>query len=163
MPILVIGPPAAGKSTWVRGRAKRGDLTIDFDTLAGALSPCGDDRDFPEAVVAVTKAARLAAVDAAVEWRHDVDVYLVHALPERWLLDMILSHGGKIAVIDPGEEIVTARCKAERSSACCSLAEEWYRDRSRWPRQRVGNSSPAQSPHPTPNKRPTGQREAIND
>ncbi len=37
--ILVAGPPAAGKSTWIRDHAKPGDITIDYDTLAQALSP----------------------------------------------------------------------------------------------------------------------------
>ena len=36
---VITGPPAGGKTTWVRERAKPGDITIDYDTLAQALSP----------------------------------------------------------------------------------------------------------------------------
>lgn len=63
---VVIGPPAGGKSTWVRERAKPGDIVIDFDLLACALTgPGGDPHDHTPAVAAVTKAARRAAIDAA--------------------------------------------------------------------------------------------------
>lgn len=36
---LVTGPPAAGKSTWVRKHATHGDITIDYDALATVLTP----------------------------------------------------------------------------------------------------------------------------
>lgn len=36
---IITGPPAAGKTTWVRDHAKPGDITIDFDTIAATLSP----------------------------------------------------------------------------------------------------------------------------
>ena len=37
---LVAGPPGSGKTTYVRERAKWGDLIIDIDTLYRALSGC---------------------------------------------------------------------------------------------------------------------------
>lgn len=65
---VVIGPPAAGKSTWVLERAKPGDIVIDFDRLAVALSATGGDpHDHPPAVAAVTRAARTAAIEAAIK------------------------------------------------------------------------------------------------
>jgi hypothetical protein len=35
---VVVGPPAGGKSTWVLERAGPGDIVIDFDRLAVALT-----------------------------------------------------------------------------------------------------------------------------
>jgi len=37
---LVAGPPGSGKSTWVRERAKPGDLILDTDLLYMSLSGC---------------------------------------------------------------------------------------------------------------------------
>ncbi|WP_165683056.1 AAA family ATPase, partial [Mycobacteroides abscessus] len=44
---LVTGPPAAGKSTWVRQHAKHGDITIDYDAIASVLTPAGGDPHDP--------------------------------------------------------------------------------------------------------------------
>lgn len=77
---LIIGPPAAGKSTWVREHAKHGDITIDYDALAGALTPPGDKpHHWPAQVKAVTKAARRAAIDTAIQHAATTDVYVIHS------------------------------------------------------------------------------------
>jgi AAA domain-containing protein len=46
--MLVCGPPAAGKSTYVRARAKPDDIVIDFDEIA---TEYGYNRDRPSWVV----------------------------------------------------------------------------------------------------------------
>ena len=38
---VVVGPPCAGKSTYIRRMARSGDVLIDYDALARAL---GSDR-----------------------------------------------------------------------------------------------------------------------
>jgi predicted kinase len=41
---VVCGPPCSGKSTWVRERAQRGDLIVDYDDIAQRLgSPRSHD------------------------------------------------------------------------------------------------------------------------
>ncbi len=124
---LVIGPPAAGKSTWVRQQAKSGDITIDYDTLAEALS--GEGHDHPAQVKAVTKAARLAAIDAALELVDTHDVYVIHSMPSPKLLRHYLSSGAQIITIDPGRDVVLARCKRERPWRIGQAAKQWYDER----------------------------------
>ena len=34
---IIVGPPCAGKSTYVRENAKAGDLRVDYDLIAQAL------------------------------------------------------------------------------------------------------------------------------
>lgn len=36
--VLVIGPPLAGKSSWVRERAQEQDVVYDFDLVHTAIS-----------------------------------------------------------------------------------------------------------------------------
>ncbi|MGV8064562.1 AAA family ATPase [Mycobacterium kansasii] len=125
--ILVIGPPAAGKSTWVRHQAQPGDITIDFDAIANVLTPPGPNpHDHPQHIKAVTKAARKAAIDSALTQVGNHAVYVIHSTPSPGLLDMYRSHGAEVVTIDPGEDIVMARCKAERPWRIMQAAKQWY-------------------------------------
>ena len=124
---LVTGPPAAGKSTWVREHAQHGDITIDYDTIASVLTPPGGKpHQWPAAVKAATKAARQAAIDTAMT--ATVDVYVIHSSPSQRLVDHYTSHGAKLIVINPGIDTVMARAKAERPWQMQQAIKDWYTD-----------------------------------
>lgn len=128
---LVIGPPAAGKSTWVRQHAQQGDIIIDFDAIAAVLTPLQpNERKLPAHVSAVTKAARRAAIDMALECATG-DVYIIHAVPSAGLRAFYERRGAQIVVIDPGENVVLARCKQERPWQMVQVAKQWYRDKNK--------------------------------
>lgn len=124
---LVIGPPASGKTTWVKQRARHGDITIDYDAIASVLTPPGADiYDQPDAVKAVTKAARQAAIDAAVKLSRLVDVYIIHAMPSDRLIAEYRQRGAQIITVDPGRDVVMARCKTDRPWRMAQAAKQWY-------------------------------------
>ena len=127
---VVIGPPAAGKSTWVRERAKAGDITIDFDAIANTLTPQGEGshQHTPE-VAKVTKAARQAAIDTAIPLSSTIDVYLIHSTPSDKLLSKYRAAGGQIVTVDPGREVVLARAKSERPWWMQGAIKRWYEER----------------------------------
>lgn len=129
MPLyLVTGPPAAGKSTWVRQQAKPGDITIDYDAIACVLTPPGDDpHDHPDHVKQVTKAARQAAIDTALTLSMDHDVYVIHSTPSDALMARYRRLGAKLVTIDPGYDTVMARAKAERPWRIQQAVKKWYR------------------------------------
>lgn len=125
---LITGPPASGKSTWVKQHAKPGDITIDYDALANALTPSdGKPHKHTQHVKAVTKAARQAAIDTAVTL--DCDVYVIHSMPSQRLIDHYLHLGAQLVVIDPGIDTVLARCKAERPWQMQQAVKQWYAER----------------------------------
>lgn len=127
---LVTGPPASGKSTWVRDQAQHGDITIDYDALATALTPPGGaPHDHPAHIKAVTKAARQAAIDTALGLADQHDVYVIHSTPSPRLVQHYLDHGAEVITIDPGEQVVLARCRQERPWRIGQAAKQWYRDR----------------------------------
>ncbi len=127
---LVVGPPAAGKTTWMRQHARPGDITIDYDAIAAALTPGGGDlNSTPRHVQAVTRAARQAAIDTAINLATDHDVYVIHAMPSAALLARYQAAGARIVTIDPGRDVVLARCKAERPWQMAQAAKQWYTDR----------------------------------
>lgn len=127
---LVTGPPAAGKSTWVRQNAKLGDITIDYDAIAAVLTPLKPgDRLLPSHISMVTKAARKAAIDLAIEYRHKVDVYVIHSMPSERMVSFYERLGASVITIDPGEHVVMGRCKAERPWQVTQAAKKWYQSR----------------------------------
>lgn len=126
---VVIGPPAAGKSTWVLEHAQPGDIVIDYDRLAVALSgPGGHPHDHPAHLVAVTKAARTAAIDTAMRHKAKVDVYLIHSSPGAQRLADYRAMGAQIVTVDPGRDVVRARCKGgNRPQRMYTVIDEWYK------------------------------------
>lgn len=136
---VITGPPAAGKSTWVREHAKPGDITIDYDTLAQALSPelAHDVAEHPAHVVAVVQAARSAALDEIasenvtrqVVGKPETDVYLVHAMPDRHAINRYRKYGFEIITIDPGYHECMHRAMAERTPRQQAIVQDWYERR----------------------------------
>jgi hypothetical protein len=125
---VVTGPPAAGKSTWCSEHARPEDAIIDFDLIANALTPPregGNTHDHSDAVKAVAKAARQAAIDKALTL-NDCDVYLIHSTPSDALLDRYRRIGAQVVTIDPGRDVVMSRCKTERPRRILAVAAQWY-------------------------------------
>lgn len=135
---VVIGPPAGGKSTWVQAHAKAGDIVIDFDRLALALAgPGADPHDHPSHLMAVTKAARNAAIETAVRHMRTTDVYLIHSNPGAARMAEYHALGASIVTVDPGRDVVRQRCKTERPSRMFGVIDAWYRN------HRGGDTAPA--------------------
>lgn len=127
---VVIGPPAAGKSTWVLERAKPTDVVVDYDRLAVALTGVGGDmHDHAAPVVAVTRAVRAAAIEAALKQIHHTDVYVIHSNPGVQRMTEYRAMGAQIVTVDPGREVVRQRCKSERPRRMFAAIDEWYRSR----------------------------------
>lgn len=126
---VVIGPPAAGKSTWVREHAKPGDVVLDYDVLAVALTaPGGDPHDHAPAVATVAKAARAAALEAALKLVRTADVYVIHSSPGRQRMAEYEAMGARIVTVDPGRDVVRAQAKGKRPQRMYVAIDEWYRN-----------------------------------
>lgn len=127
---IVTGPPAAGKSTFVRERRRHGDVVIDFDAIANALSGHDEDNhDHDQHITQITKAARQAAIDKALSQEGDHTVWIIQSMPSEALLAKYRDLGAVIDVVDPGKDIVMSRVKRQRPRAMMIAAAKWY-DRS---------------------------------
>lgn len=129
MLFVVIGPPAAGKSTWVNERATPGDIVVDYDRIANALTsihatPHGHKR--PLASVAFR--AREAAISEALRHVKDHDVYIIHSVPKPQAMERYSKHGAEVVTLDPGREVVEARCRSERPENYMDGVKRWYRE-----------------------------------
>lgn len=126
--VIVTGPPAAGKSTYIRQHRKPGDVIIDYDELANALAGLEPANHEHQAhIKRITKAARQAAIDAALNNRDgNHTVWIIHSTPSAALLDKYRSAGAEIVTIDPGKTTVMTRCKDERPKHMLQVAAAWY-------------------------------------
>ena len=126
---IVTGPPAAGKSTYVREHAQPGDIRIDYDEIANTISGAEpDNHDHPQHIQTVTKTARTAAIKAALKYANQVDVWIIHATPSATILQEYREHGAEIITIDPGKDVVMQRVKEQRPEHLTKVAGMWYRN-----------------------------------
>lgn len=124
---VVTGPPAAGKTTWVHTHAKQGDIVIDFDRIAQALSPPGADTHTHGKVLRIIAGrARRAAIDEAIKYSQAVDVYIIHTQPTPEQEARYLAHAAQVVRVDPGREVVEQRCREQRSGSTLSAVARWY-------------------------------------
>lgn len=122
---IVTGPPAAGKSTFIRAHAKPGDIRIDLDHIANTLAGAeADNHEHAAHILTVAKAARQAAIDAAM--KQDATVWIIYTKPTTKQLGEYQALGAIIHDIDPGKDIVMKRCKAERPKGSLIAAAKWY-------------------------------------
>lgn len=135
---LITGPPAAGKTTYVKEHAKHGDIVIDHDALASVLTVDCDPHDPPNHIKQVVKAARRAAIDVAIQHSQTVDVYVIHSMPSANLVNHYLAHDAQIVTIDPGQDVVLQRVKRMRPRQMIVAAQQWYETR----RERHGDDQP---------------------
>jgi hypothetical protein len=130
MVTVVMGPPAAGKSTYVQAHAKPGDVVIDLDLIARALT-CGDGdtHRHPEVVQRVAHRARRAAVREALKLSTRADVWIVHTQPDADTVAEYERHGARMVTVDPGREVVLARIDEQRPPEMRAAVMRWYSGR----------------------------------
>ncbi|GLP71049.1 hypothetical protein TUSST3_76690 [Streptomyces sp. TUS-ST3] len=127
---VVTGPPAAGKSSWIEGKAKARDIVIDLDRIAQALAgPGAPQWNQDPTLLRVAHKARYAAMYEAFEHRDTVDVYLIHTMPTAKWLARYRRMDATIIAVDPGRDIVMKRIEAMRDPEMRRVASRWYRQK----------------------------------
>jgi hypothetical protein len=128
--IVVTGPPAAGKSSWVDAHATACDIVIDLDRITRALAgPGAPQWNQDELQLRVAHRARYAAMDEAFTIRDKVDVYLIHTMPSAKARAKYKRLDARIVVVDPGRDIVMQRVEAMRDPDMKRVVTRWYNSR----------------------------------
>ncbi len=111
---VVTGPPCGGKTTYVRENANSGDVVIDMDRLALALTTEDvQDYDYSDSVRSVAIAARKAAVKQAIivgQGQRD-GTWIIHTDPnvdDRYAYRVA---GAKFVECSPGLQVCLERAK----------------------------------------------------
>ena len=130
MLIVVTGPPAAGKSSWIKAHAKATDVVIDLDLMALAMAgPGADHHAHGDVLMRVVHRARFAALNEAYQHLDKVDVYVIHTQPSAKALAKYKRLEARIVTVDPGREIVMQRVKAMRQPEMERVVTRWYNAR----------------------------------
>lgn len=125
---VILGPPAAGKSTHVREHARPGDIRVDFDDIANLITgmdPANHTHD--KYVATVVRAARRTLITRLLEAPpDDRDVWIIHSTPSPTQLAEYEKAGAELITIDPGKDVVMKRIKRERPATMQAVAGKWY-------------------------------------
>ena len=136
---IIIGPPCAGKTTYVSAHATMGDVVLDWDKLAEALDAGGSgvhtERD--GAVKAATTYARFTVANyLTTDWkaRRDDGSEATAWVIKTWAtgspaVEELVAAGGRVTIIDPGEPECLARAERDdRPAATLDAIRAWYQD-----------------------------------
>jgi hypothetical protein len=109
---VVTGPPCGGKSTYVSQHARSGDIIIDMDRVALALTT--DDvaeHDYSPHVRRVALAVRGAAVLEAMKMSQMsmVNVWIVHTDPAPESRREYAVASARFVEVDPGKDVCLSR------------------------------------------------------
>lgn len=122
---VITGPPCSGKTTHVAQHAQPGDLRVDYDHLANALTGAPDgNHQHDRKHTAVFKAVRQAAITAALA--SSSTVWIVHSSPSETDLERYAAMGAEVHTVDPGKATVLRRIATERPWQMKVVAEQWY-------------------------------------
>lgn len=123
---IITGPTCSGKTAHVTEHAKPGDIVIDLDAIANALTPGNPTtHDYPAHILRVASAARTTAIDKATR-TPGATVWIIHANPTEADLARYHRIGYTITTLDPGRDVVEARVKAERPPGWMAHVTAWY-------------------------------------
>lgn len=79
---VVTGPPCVGKSTWVRDRAQIGDVVVDLDRIALAITAeQTPHHEYGPHIRKLAIAARRVIVEGALAHSRRGTSYIIHAKP----------------------------------------------------------------------------------
>lgn len=127
MLIVVTGPPAAGKSSWIRAHAKPQDIVIDLDLMALAMAgPGADHHAHGDVLMKVVHRARFAALNEAYQHLDKVDVYIIHTQPSAKAMAKYKRLDARIVTVDPGRAVVMRRIETMRQPGMRAVATRWY-------------------------------------
>jgi len=124
---VVTGPPCAGKSTWVRERAQIGDIVVDLDRIALAIT--AEQTHHHAYPVHIRKAAivvRKTAVAVAIAYSRTGTSFIIHAKPNPRALREHARVCGQIIALDAPFDVLMARAKAERPPEIVRTLAHWW-------------------------------------
>ena len=126
---VVTGPPCVGKSTWVRERAQPGDIVIDLDRIALAITAeSTEHHNYPPHIRKAAILLRMKAVDLAINYSRSGVSYIIHAKPNGPAKNRYRKAQAAMVTLDAPYSVLMARAKAERPPHIWGTLAKWYEE-----------------------------------
>jgi len=133
---IVTGPPCGGKSTFVRENAQPGDIVVDMDSLALALTFPGEkSHAYSDKSRSVARAARNAAVKQALsvaQGERRLGVWIIHTDPGVEARRMYRASSASFVELNPGRAVCLQRLKerpVENHQIARGVIDEYFAKR----------------------------------
>ncbi|KZF03267.1 hypothetical protein A2J03_08130 [Rhodococcus sp. EPR-157] len=125
---VLVGPPCAGKSTYIAEHAEPGDTIVDFDALAKAFGSTAH-HDTPLSMRRVVHAARHAAITQILMGRVE-NAWIIDTDPTRMMKAQYRRAGAEIVLLDPGlADCLQRAAEDNRPDWTADQIRRWYRMR----------------------------------
>lgn len=120
---VVIGPPAAGKTTHIAQHRRPDDIVIDHDALARALgAPADHVANGPHAALA--RKLRTVAIQDLLD--HPRPAWIIHTTPTPADTTRYDNAGATPVLIDPGKVTTLRRAREQREHWTLPAIHTWY-------------------------------------
>lgn len=124
---VIIGPPCAGKTTYVQKHKSDGDLVVDYDAIVLALG--GKDHEADGLIRDTAVAIREKAVELALN-APQYESWIIHARPNEEALKRYSDAGCEVITLDPGIDVCLERAKQDgRPQSSIDGIHSWYADK----------------------------------
>ena len=120
---VVIGPPCAGKSSYIESHAKTGEPIIDYDKIAKAVGS-KTEHDAGGSIRRVALSARQAGINRIINGVDD-DAWIIHTNPQDDLVKEYKQAGAKFLLVDPGIDVCLSRAR-NRPEGTEDAVRSWY-------------------------------------
>ena len=124
---VITGPPCVGKSTWVRERAQTGDIIVDLDRLALAITAeHTPHHQYPAHIRKAAIQIRKTAVALALGYSRSGTSYIIHAKPTDKANRTYAKHQARIIELHAPWLVLVQRAKAERPPHIWQTLATWW-------------------------------------
>ena len=126
---VITGPPCVGKSTWVRERAQPGDIVIDLDRIALAITAeSTPHHEYPKHIRYAAIMLRKQAMAQAVHYSKKGDAYIIHAKPNVKARAIYKKNLAQFVDLMAPLDVLLDRAKAERPPWVSGMIKSWWLD-----------------------------------
>lgn len=126
---IIMGPPCAGKTTFLNQNARPGEPRVDYDAICKTLGSTLDHAK-SEPIKQVSWAARAAAIARIFEGV-DSDAWIIQHNATSEQIGRWKKQGCEFHIVDPGIDVCLQRAKEEKRGKEVEQAiESWYKNRS---------------------------------
>lgn len=137
---IIVGPPCAGKSSFVVDNAQAGDVLVDLDKIAMALGS-----EVSHSSYGAVKSAALAARSAVIEIilsGVDSDAWIIDTSPRQEQINNYEAAGAIFYLLNPGLEECNKRAdKDSRPDETKAAIANWYENQPNLPESTIVNNS----------------------